>query len=201
MNESDAQVKSASDPDRIIHTRNGITHQNLLSSRTVRIRHKEVSVWFPMSYPMIELNIQPDLMISTGVVLAPQALNLPVVQEIFADAASNNMGTNRTLRQVIRTGIDGTTPVPSVISGTSTPSPSGISKTNASPPSGGLWSPRTGNIRKSTSPNFRKSNAAIDRNFSNDPIAPLVRTKVFGDKLSNSYIRYLYTRCRVKLAT
>ena len=147
VNTSDAQVKYASDPDRIIHTSNGITHQNLLSSRTIRIRHKEVYVLPPLSYPRIVLNIQPALIISTGVVLAPQALKWTVVEEIVADAASDNIGSNTTLRQVIRTGIDGTTPFPSGTSATSTLSPSGISKTSASPPSGGLWSPRIGNIR------------------------------------------------------
>ena len=37
---SDAQAKFASNPDIITHTSNGITHKNLLSRCTIRIRHE-----------------------------------------------------------------------------------------------------------------------------------------------------------------
>ena len=150
-------------------------------------------------------------------------------------------------QRIIRTGVDGTTPVHSGINGTSTPTPSGISgtsisgtstpdpigiigtiisgtstpdpigiigtsdappfvisETSSSPPYCGLWSPRIGNIQQSTSPNFINSdelNATVYRKFSNDPIVPPVSTQVFGDKLSNSPIRDIYTRCRLNLAT
>ena len=39
---SDAQVKVSSDPDRITHTNNVITHQNLLSSQMIEIRQKSL---------------------------------------------------------------------------------------------------------------------------------------------------------------
>ena len=44
-------------------------------------------------------------------------------------------------------------------------------------------------------------NTSVDRKLSNGPIAPPVNTQVFGDKLSNSSSRDLYTRCRVNLTT
>ena len=135
----------------------------------------------------------------------------------------NNTGKNRTSRRISRTGIDGTIPVHSGISRTSTPypsdnsgtringinknstpDPSGISGTSAAPPAGGLWSPRIGNIRKSTSPNTRNSNELkydIDGKFSNDPIATPVLTQVFSEKLSNSFRRDLYRRYGVHLTT
>ena len=210
----DAQVKFLRDPDRITHTNNEITHQNLLSSWTIGIRHEEVSVFPPPTNPII------------GVIA--QAIHTPistVVQEIFTDADLNNMETNRTPQIISSTVVDGTTPVHSGISETSTPYPSAISRTridgnsaptcgisgtsgisgaSAGPPYGSLWSPRIGNIRQSTSQNFRESdelNADVDRKFSNYPIAPPVSTQVFGDKLSYSYIMYLYMHCRVNLAT
>ena len=124
-------------------------------------------------------------------------------------------GENRTTWQIIRTGIDGTTTVHSIISGTSTPylseisgnsdaPPYGISGTSAAPPSGGLWIPIIGNIRQSTSPNVRNTNelnAEADRKLSNNPIVLSVSTRVFGEKLSDISIRDLYTRCRMNLPT
>ena len=90
------------------------------------------------------------------------------------------------------------------MSGTSDAPPCGISETSASPNFYGLWSPRIDNIRKSTSPNFIKSDelkASVDKNFSIDPIALPIITQVFSDKLSDSSSRDLYTRCRLNLAT
>ena len=106
---------------------------------------------------------------------------------------------------IIGTSISGTsTPDPSKVSGTSAGPPCGISGTSAAPPYGGLYRPRLGNIRKFTSPNFRKSdelNADFDRKFSNDPIVPPLSTQVFGEKLPNFPNRDIYTRCRLNLAT
>ena len=106
------------------------------------------------------------------------------MQEVVTSVASNNTGTNRTLWQNIRAGVDGNTPVlsgtsdtsgtsspdligisgtsisgnftpsTSVISGTSIDPTWGISETSAIPPSGGLWSHIIGNIRQPTYLNF-----------------------------------------------
>ena len=147
--------------------------------------------------PRIGAKNQLALSISNGIIQAPQTCKLPSVQENVADSASNNTGTNRTPRRVGKTEVDRTTPVPSGIGGSSTPAPSGISGTSSDPPSVGFWIPRIGNIQKLTCPNFKKCvelNAAVDRNVSNDPIAPLVSTQVFGDESSNSSSRDIYTR-------
>ena len=115
------------------------------------------------------------------------------MQEFVTDVSSNNTGTNRTPCQDRRTDIDRTTLVPS-----------GIIDNNATPPSAFLWKPRIGIIRKSTTQNFRKSdelNASIGRNFSNDPIAIPVSSQEFGDELSDSSSKYIYTHFRVKLST
>ena len=183
---SDVQVKFLSNPYEI-------THQNLLSSRMIGIQHEEVSVLSPLTDPRIGANNQPALSISTGILQAPQTLKLPVVQEFVAYTDLNNTGGNRTSRKVSRTGVDG-----------DIPSPSGISVTSYAPYSGCFWNPRIGIIRQSTTPIFRKSdelNAAIDRNFSNDTIAPTSISQVFCDKIYDSSSRYPYTRCIVDLTT
>ena len=91
-----------------------------------------------------------------------------------------------------------------MISRTSSAPPCGINGTSAAPPSSGLWSPIIGNIRQSTSPNFRNSyelNAAVDRKFSNYPIVLAVSTQVFGGELSDSSSRDINTQFMVNLAT
>ena len=88
-----------------------------------------------------------------AIVMAPQTLKLPDLQEIITGAASNNTGTKRTLWPISEAGVDGTTPVHSGISETYTPSlsdnigtringinitptpyPSEVSITHAAPP-------------------------------------------------------------------
>ena len=79
----DAQFEFESNPDRITHTNNGIIHQNLLSSRIIGIRHEEVFVLTHLTDPRIGANNQPVLSISTGIVLDPHMLNLPVLRRGF----------------------------------------------------------------------------------------------------------------------
>ena len=63
---SDTKVEFSSDPDGINHTKNRITHQNLLSSRIIGVQHEEVSVLTLPKAPRIGANNQPALSISTG---------------------------------------------------------------------------------------------------------------------------------------
>ena len=81
----------------------------LLSSPKIRICHEYISVLPPLIEPNIGAKNQSALIISIGVVQAPQALHLAVVQETVADATLDNIGTNRYPRQIIRTGVDGIT--------------------------------------------------------------------------------------------
>ena len=108
-------------------------------------------------------------------------------------AALGRTVKNRTLQRVIRTGENRTTLALR-----------GICGTGASPPSGGLWGPGIVNKRQSTYPNSCKSNklgASVDVNLSDIRLRNPVITQVFSDKLSKSYIRYIYVRCRMHLAT
>ena len=107
---SDAQFKVSSDPDRITHTNNVITHQNLLSSQMIGIWHEEVSILPPMVYLRIGANNQPASWIGAGVLLSTQTLKSPAVQEIFTGAASDNTVKNRTPQKISKTDIDGTNP-------------------------------------------------------------------------------------------
>ena len=121
----------------------------------IGIRNEEVSIFPLLMDPRIGVNIA----------LLPQTLTLPAVQEIVIDAASQNIGTKRNMPQFCMYVVDGTTPVQSESSGTSTPdlhgisgtrinivptpSPSGISKTSAVPTcvvSGNSAAPLSGGI-------------------------------------------------------
>ena len=115
------------------------------------------------------------------------------MQEIFADAASNRTVPNRTLRRVIRTGVDGKTPYLSDISVTSAYPPSGVLRV---PVIGNKWQSNPQKVWKSD-----KLDATVDGNFTNNPIAPPVLTLVLIDRLSECSSRDLYARCGVHLAT
>ena len=64
-----------------------------------------------------------------NIVLAPQTLKFTEVQEIVTDTSSKNIGKNKTLQRISRTGVDGTTPVHIEISETPFPYPSDNSGT------------------------------------------------------------------------
>ena len=60
----DTQVEFGSNPDKITHTRNGINHQKLLSSWTIRIFREDISVMTPLVDPKIGANKQLALFTS-----------------------------------------------------------------------------------------------------------------------------------------
>ena len=131
----------------------------------------------------------------------------PAVKKIFADATSGNAWTNRIPRQVIRTGVNRTTPGnignDCGISEASYPALIGIIGAT-DPPCGLNKSQEIGDTRQSTSPdlrNFNKLDTSIYQQFTNNIIAPPIFTEVIGDKISGSSIWYLYTRCWTKLAS
>ena len=63
-NASDVKAQFAGDTD-------GISHQNLLSSWKIRIKHEEVPVLYPPMEPSIGENNQPSLIIGAVIVQAP----------------------------------------------------------------------------------------------------------------------------------
>ena len=95
---SDAQVGFARNPEKNTHTSNGITHQKLLSIRTIGIFQKYISIWLHLTDPRIGVNNKPPLLISTGVVQALHALQSLAVKEIVADVALKRTGTNMTTK-------------------------------------------------------------------------------------------------------
>ena len=140
------------------------------------------------------------------IVMEPQTLMTHAVKKIFLDVTSGNAWNSRTPRQVIRMGINVTTPGnighACGISETSSPDMIWIIGATA-PPCGHNVIQEIRDILQSTSPYFIKSNkldTSINRQFANNLVAPPIFFEVIGDKLSDSSIRDLYTRCRMNLA-
>ena len=138
------------------------------------------------------------------------------MQEILTDAASGNAWTNRTLRQISRTGVDVSipiyTPIHSVIGESSTPASSdstgtrisiGNNGTSTAPHVEEIWNPGIGNKRQSATPNLRNSDkldTSIDGNFTNNFVMPPIFTDLFSNKLSNISIQDLYACIGMHLA-
>ena len=93
---SAAQVEFVSDPEKVTHTRNCDTHQKLSSSQTIRTCHKDILVLEPTTDPKNWVNNQPAFLISTGLVLVPQTLQLPTTKEIVVEKASDKTVAKRT---------------------------------------------------------------------------------------------------------
>ena len=104
--------------------------------------------------------------------LTPETLLITDVKDIFAETTPGNAWTNRTPQQIIRTGIDGSipisTPIHSEKSKYPTPDSSDINGTRGTktritigttaPPCSLNVSLNIDNIRKSATPDLRKSN-------------------------------------------
>ena len=131
------------------------------------------------------------------------------------DVTSGNAWTNRTPRQISRTGVDGSIPVSTPIHigmiKYSNPYSSDSNKTRiliesndntTAPPCGLNVIPKINDIRQSGTPDLRDSNKlenSIDGKFTNNLVVPPIFTEVLCEKLSDSSIRYIYTRCRMNL--
>ena len=149
----------------------------------------------------------------SAIELAPYTLPTPALQEVFADAVLGNTWKNRTLRRIIRTGVDRYIPIfnqiHSVLSKSFTPYYSdsngtiGTYGTSTAPPADAIWSPGIGNKRQSATPNFRysdKLDTSIDGKFTNNLVAPPIFTDVVSDKLSISSSWDLYACVGMHLA-
>ena len=135
---------------------------------------------------------------------------MPAVMEISADAMLVNMWTNRTLRQIRRTGVDRfipiSTPIHSGMSKSSIPGSSDSTRTrgtgiripigNTAPCCGLNVSLKIDDIRQPATPNLRNSNkldTSIDRKLTNNLVAPPIFTDLIYEKLYNSSIWDIYT--------
>ena len=136
------------------------------------------------------------------------------MKEIFVDATSGNVWTSKTPRKISRTGVDVSIPLSTHSGISKCPIPyssdsagtrgdkTRISIEATAPPCGHNVIPEIDDIRQSATPYSRKSNKLetfIDQKFTNIIAAPPIFTEVLCEKLSNSYSRYLYVRCRMKL--
>ena len=81
------------------------THQNLLSSKKIGNRHKEVPVLDPPMEPNIGANNQPFLTNSSEVIKSPKALKTPVMEEVISIMTVYNTRANRTPRLISNTSI------------------------------------------------------------------------------------------------
>ena len=103
-----------------------------------------------------------------------QTLSMPTTKEVVADVASVGAWVNRTLRQLIRTGVDRSTPgnVCNAISVKHAPSPFLIGIVATSPTYGLSWRLQVAKKRKSTPPgssrNTPKLDAVVDGKLSDD---------------------------------
>ena len=131
----------------------------------IRIRQEEV--------PVLVFPKEPSIYCSF------QAIKTPTVQEFIADTAPYNTGANRTPWRFIRTGING-----------SIPSASGIVArvvticTIPNPPYLCIWNGTIGNIRQTTTPNFRETSefhTSIYRILSNDSNAWSLGSNILRD--------------------
>ena len=128
--------------------------------------------------------------VSTGVIQAPQALKIPVMQEFIAVTTPYNTREKRTPQRVSRTGINGST---LVTSGNRAVVVSGIIYVCPSPPPFAppyvILDSSIGKIRQNNTPKLRDTNelnAHINRNLTNDPIVLSVSGKILVDEFSDS---------------
>ena len=120
-----------------------------------------------------------------------QTLSMPTTKEVVAYAASVGAWVNRTLRKLIRTGVDRSTPgnVCNAISVKHAPSPVPIGIISTSPPCGLSRRLQVAKKWKSTPPglgrNTPKLDAVVDGNLSDDLDHLSIFRKLINHKLSN----------------
>ena len=152
----------------------------------------------PSTEPSIIAKNQLGMTVITGVVQAPQAINMPAMQIFIVVVTKYNTEDNKTPRRVNRTGVNGYTTASSG-SGTSAvasfPSPTPTSVFNCYD--------RIVNILHTTTPNFRetsKFHTSIDRIRSKYYNVPYVVSQIIHDKLLVCSRRDMYLCCRTNVA-
>ena len=184
---------------QVIHYQKTVTctsnrnfEQNLLSNQTL-------PVFFPTKNPMID-----DIIAPIG--RASQTLSIPPKKEVIVDAACGGMWVNQNLRQVIRTGVDGSTPgdVCNFIRIKHAPSPVLIGSMTTSPPCGLSRRLQVAKKRQSTSPglgrNTEQLDNVVDVKLPDDLDPVYIFSKAIGHKLSDGSNNDLYLRCRMNFA-
>ena len=176
-NTSDLQVQLADNPAKK-------THQNLLSSQNIGIRHEEVPVLDLLMEPNIGANNQTSLTTSTEAVKSPKALKTPVMEEVIMITTAYNTRENRTPWRVSSTDVDVSNPFTSVTRDVDGDSGTSAVFTSPPPPYCCIRNLSIGNIRQTTTPIFRKCselNTPIGRKLTNDLISPSIRSQIICD--------------------
>ena len=93
---SDAQGNLTQNPERVTHNSNRIIEQKLF-----------IYLKIPVLPPPKNLGIDQGI---APILLAPQTLLNPVTNKVFAYLNSGSASIHRTPQQLIRTGINGSTP-------------------------------------------------------------------------------------------
>ena len=136
----------------------------------------------------------------------PQALLAPVTKEVVADTASGGAWINRNPWQVIRTGVNGSTPgnIHNTVSVVEPPSPFLIEIVANSPSCGLNAIQQVANKWQSTSPYLvgqtQKLDSAVDVNLTNDIGSASIFSKIIGHKLSDGSSSDLYMRSSMNFA-
>ena len=138
------------------------------------------------------------------IVVAPQTLLTLATKEVVADAALGGVCVNRTMWQVIRTGVDRNTPgdIFNAVSIKHSPYPVPIGILATSPPCGLRGILQVAKKWISKSPGFggntQKLDAVVDRRLSDDMDSASIVIKIIVHKLSDDSSDDLYLRCRMK---
>ena len=102
----DAQGDPTCDSKTVTHTSNGKEKFTDTSNRNFE-QKLLINRTLPVIDPTMNPSIYPRIV---TIVAAPQTLFIPETKEVVADSTCSNAWVNRTLRQVIRNGVDRSTP-------------------------------------------------------------------------------------------
>ena len=146
---SDAQGDPTYDPRTVTRTSNSNEKVTKTSNRNIKqklLSNLTLPVLVPTMNPRIEQRI-------ATIIVAPQTLLTPAMNEVIADAVSGGAWVNRNPRQVSRNGVNGSTPgdMSHVVSVKYSPSPVLIGIVATYPPCGLIRILRVTKKRQSTS--------------------------------------------------
>ena len=200
---NDAKGDPASDPKTVTHTSdgkgkvmdtiNGNSQQKILSNRTL-----------PVVVPTMNLRIDNRIVPIVGDF---QTLFTPATKEVVADAECSSTWVDWTPRQLILTGVDGSTPGNTGLDLRSKSSPSQvlIGSLTIYPACGLSGSLQVRKKRQSTSPNkvsnAQKLDTVVDVKLINDRDSASFFSKVIVCKLSHQSNNDLYSCCRIKFSS
>ena len=185
---SDAQSNLTRDPKTFTHTRNG-------KEKVTDISNGDFEKKYWVTGPSLSSTPKTNPKIYNRIALIggdSKTLLTSTTEEVVADAALGSVWVKRTPRQVIRTGVDGSTPgnIINDVSFENSPSPVLIGIVDTYPPCGLSGRLQVAKKWQSTSPglggNTKKLEAFVDGKLPNDLDSASILSKVTRHKLSES---------------